>query len=282
MNIRVTESPSHYRNLEQQDIDTLISWINQEDQKVALKIKEALPQLSKLIGVIVEKLKTGGRLFYVGAGSGGRLSVLDVIELPNTFGIPKGKVNVILAGGVEHLVEAKEEREDDTKEGWANLREAGISPADVVVGIAASGTTPFVLEALKACRNHGITTGCIVSNPESPIAEQADYPVEVVTGPEFITGSTRMKSGSAQKMIFDMISTTTMICLGRVEDNSMVNMALINDKAVDRAVRMLVDKSNIADYGEAKRILLQNGSVRKALDALASSETSSVDFTPEL
>lgn len=274
MNIRITESPSLYRNLEQQDIDTLIGWINQEDQKVALEIKSALPQISKLIGAVVEKLANGGRLFYVGAGSGGRLSVLDVIELPNTFGIPKGMVNVILAGGVDHLVEAREEREDDTAEGWGRLTEAGVSDADIVIGIAASGTTPFVLESLKMCRQHGIATGCIVSNPHSPIAEQADYPVEVVTGPEFITGSTRMKSGSAQKMIFDMISTTTMIRLGRVDDNSMVNMALVNDKAVDRAVRMLLDKSAIGDYSEAKRLLLQNGSVKKTLDTLAASEAS--------
>lgn len=272
MDIRITESPSHYRNLEQEDINTLIDWINQEDQKVALAIRKALPGVGRLIEVIVDRLKVGGRLFYVGAGSGGRLSVLDAIELPNTFGVPKGVVNVILAGGVEHLVEAREEREDDTTEGWNRLTEAGVSPADIVVGIAASGTTPFVLETLKQCRQRGITTGCIVSNPDSPIAGQADYPVEVITGPEFITGSTRMKSGTAQKMIFDMISTTTMIQLGRVQDNSMVNMALINDKAVDRAVRMLLEKSDLEDYNEAKRVLLQHGSVRKALDALAGSE----------
>ncbi len=272
MNMRITESPSHYRNLEQKDIDTLIDWINQEDQKVALAIREELPKVGRLIAAIVDRLKAGGRLFYVGAGSGGRLSVLDVIELPNTFGVPKGVVNVILAGGVEHLVEAREEKEDDTTEGWARLTEAGISPADIVVGIAASGTTPFVLETLKKCREQGITTGCIVSNPDSPIAAQADFPVEVITGPEFIAGSTRMKCGTAQKMIFDMISTATMIQLGRVLDNSMVNMVLINDKAVDRAVRMLLDKSSLEDYNEAKRILLQYGSVRKALDALAGSE----------
>ncbi len=273
MSIRITESPSRYRNLEQQDVDTLIGWINEEDQKVALAIKEALPQLSKLIGTVVAKLKAGGRLFYLGAGSGGRLAVLDVIELPNTFGAPKGMVNVILAGGVENLVDALEEREDDTTEGWNSLLEARVSPADIVVGVAASGTTPFVLEALKKCREHGITTGCIVNNPASPIAAQADLPVEVVMGPEFITGSTRMKSGTAQKMIFDMISTTVMIRLGRVEDNSMVNMALINDKAVDRAVRMLLDKSDLADYEDAKQLILKNGSVRKALDALAASGT---------
>ena len=272
MDMRITESSSHYRNLEQQDITTLIDWINQEDQKVALVIREALPSVGRLIAAIVDRLKTGGRLFYVGAGSGGRLSVLDVIELPNTFGVAKGMVNVVLAGGVEHLVEAREEREDDTAEGWNSLTESGISPADIVVGIAASGTTPFVLETLRHCRQEGIATGCIVNNPDSPIAAQADYPVELVTGPEFITGSTRMKSGTAQKMIFDMISTTTMIQLGRVLDNSMVNMVLINDKAMDRAVRMLIEKSDLEDYNEAKRILLQYGSVRKALDALAGSE----------
>lgn len=270
LNMKITEKSSHYRNLEHQNIDTLVNWINQEDQTVALKIKEALPQISKLIAAIVEKLKSNGRMFYVGAGSGGRLSVLDVIELPNTFGVPKNMVNVVLAGGVENLVAALEEREDDTNAGWAGLQEMGVNPQDIVIGIAASGSTPFVLEALKKCRAHGIATGCIVSNPDSPIAQYADYPVEVITGPEFITGSTRMKSGTAQKMIFDMISTTAMIRLGRVEDNSMVNMALLNDKAVDRAVRMLLDKSDLDNYDRAKQLLLQNGSVRKALDTLAS------------
>ncbi|MCO5238033.1 MAG: N-acetylmuramic acid 6-phosphate etherase [Chitinophagaceae bacterium] len=265
---RITEQPSLYRHLEKMSVEELTAGINQEDKKVALAIEQALPQLNKLIHAIVEKLKQGGRMFYLGAGSGGRLSVLDALELPTTYGIPGGIVNVVLAGGVEHLAEAPEEKEDDAEAGWIALKEHNISPKDIVVGISASGTTPFVLGALKECRAAGITAGCIVSNPDSPIAAAAAIPVEVITGPEFVTGSTRMKCGTAQKMIFDMISTTTMIQLGRVEDNSMVNVLLINDKITDRAVKILMDKAGIPDYGQAKTILLQHGSVRKAMDAL--------------
>lgn len=265
---RITEQPSLYRHLEKMSVAELTASINNEDKKVALAIEKALPQINALIAAIEEKLQNGGRMFYLGAGSGGRLSVLDVIELPTTYGIPKGVVNVILAGGVEHLIEAREEKEDDREAGWIALQEHQISDKDIVVGISASGTTPFVLTSLKKCREQGITTGCIVSNPDSPIAAEADLPVEVITGPEFVTGSTRMKCGTAQKMIFDMISTTTMIRLGRVEDNSMVNVMLINDKITDRAVKILMDKAAITDYTEAKKILLKHGSVRKAMDAL--------------
>lgn len=266
MELRVTESPSAHRQLEKKSVDELIGLINQEDQSVAFQIKQALPQLSRLIKVIVEKVRKGGRLFYVGAGSGGRLSVLDVIELPTTYGIPRGVFNVILAGGIDRLADALEEREDDTEEAWEQLQAANVSADDIVVGISASGTTPFVLAALQQCEKQGITTGCIVSNPNAPIAAVSTYPVEVITGPEFITGSTRMKCGTAQKMIFDIISTTTMIQLGRVEDNNMVNVALINDKITDRAVRMLMAKSGIADYDGAKSILLEHGSVKQALE----------------
>ena len=269
MELRVTESPSAHRHLEKKSVDELVSLINQEDQSVAYQIKQALPQLSALIKAIVEKVGAGGRLFYVGAGSGGRLSVLDVIELPTTYGVPKGVFNVILAGGIDRLADALEEREDDTEEAWEKLQAANVSSNDIVVGVSASGTTPFVLSALRQCGSHGITTGCIVSNPDSPIAEASNFPVEVITGPEFITGSTRMKCGTAQKMIFDMISTTTMIQLGRVEDNSMVNVALINDKITDRAVRMLMDKSGLVDYDEAKLILLEHGSVKHALEHIS-------------
>lgn len=266
MDLRVTESPSVYRHLEKKSVDELIGLINQEDQSVAVQIKRALPQISQLIKAIVGKVSTGGRLFYVGAGSGGRLSVLDVIELPTTYGVPKGIFNVILAGGIDRLADALEEKEDDTTEAWEKLQAVDVTSSDIVVGISASGTTPFVLAALQQCKQHGIDTGCIVSNPDSPIAAASDFPVEVITGPEFITGSTRMKCGTAQKMIFDMISTTTMIQLGRVEDNSMVNVALINDKITDRAVRMLMEKTGIADYDGAKLILLKHGSVKQALE----------------
>lgn len=249
-------------------VEELTANINNEDKLVAVAIEKALPSLNSLIHAIVDKLKNGGRMFYVGAGSGGRLSVLDAIELPTTYGIEKGIVNVILAGGIPRLAEAREEMEDNVMEGWEELKKQSISDKDIVVGITASGTTPFVVGALKECKKNKITTGCIVSNPDSPAADQADFPVEVITGPEFVTGSTRMKCGTAQKMIFDMISTTTMIQLGRVEDNKMVNVMLINDKITDRAVKMLMEKGKIADYDEAKTILFAHGSVRKALDYL--------------
>ncbi len=242
--------------------------INAENAAVSKAINEALPQINKLIDAIVHKLKEGGRMFYVGAGSGGRLSVLDVIELPTTFGIEKGIVNSILAGGIEHLVDAREEMEDNYNEGWERLNKERVTANDIVIGISASGTTPFVLGALEACRKNSIATGCIVSNPASPIAAYADYPVEVVTGPEFITGSTRMKCGTAQKIIFDMISTTVMIQLGRVEDNQMVNVMLINKKITDRAVKMLMGRSGITSYEEAKTLLLKHGSVKNAIDHL--------------
>jgi N-acetylmuramic acid 6-phosphate etherase len=265
---RITEQPSSYRNLEKMSVEELTKNINNEDKLVAIAIEKALPSLNKLITAIIQKLKNGGRMFYLGAGSGGRLSVLDAIELPTTYGIEKGIVNVILAGGIPRLAEAREEMEDSVMEGWNELQQHGISEKDIVVGITASGTTPFVVGGLAECRKNNITTGCIVSNPDSPAAAQADYPVEVITGPEFVTGSTRMKCGTAQKMIFDIISTTTMIQLGRVEDNKMVNVLLINDKITDRAVKILMEKSGIADYDEAKTILLKYGSVKKAMDYL--------------
>jgi N-acetylmuramic acid 6-phosphate etherase len=266
--IKITEHPSHHRHLETKTVEEITSLINMEDASVATAIKKAIPEINRLIHAIVDKLKHDGRMFYLGAGSGGRLSVLDVIELPTTFGIEKGLVNSILAGGTEHLIEAREEMEDNFSEGWERLTNENVSAKDIVIGISASGTTPFVLGALEACRKNNITTGCIVSNPGSPIAEVADFPVEVITGPEFITGSTRMKCGTAQKMLFDMISTTVMIQLGRVEDNQMVNVMLINDKITDRAVKMLMGKTGIADYEEAKKILLEHGSVKTASDYL--------------
>ena len=266
--IRITEQPSHYRHLEKKSIEELTAAINHEDKIVPRAIEKALPQLNKLIAAVVQKLKQGSRMFYIGAGSGGRLSVLDAIELPTTYGIRKGMVNVILAGGVDRLADALEQMEDDATTGWLSLQQANISADDIVIGITASGTTPFVLGALTECRGNNITTGCIVSNPDSPVAAVADYPVEVITGPEFITGSTRMKCGSAQKMVFDIISTTTMIQLGRVEDNRMVNVLLINDKITDRAVKMLMEKTDITNYDEAKKILRHHGSVKATLDHL--------------
>lgn len=269
---RITEQPSRYDHLETKSVDELVTLINNEDATVAVAIQKALPQVSLLIQAIVEKLRNGGRMFYLGAGSGGRLSVLDALELPTTYGIPKGIVNVILAGGVENLAEAPEEKEDDVQEVIDRLNAAQVSEKDIVIGISASGSTPFVLAGLLECGRKGVTTGCIVSNPGSAIAAAASLPVEVITGPEFITGSTRMKCGTAQKMLFDMISTTVMIQLGRVEGNSMVNVKLINDKITDRAVKMLMQKAGISGYEKAKAILLEHGSVKNAMTALGQNQ----------
>ncbi len=265
-NIRVTEQPSLYRHLEIKTVDQLIKDINTEDKKVALAIESELPAISKLISALETKLKNGGRMFYVGCGTGGRLAVVDIIELPNTYGIEKGLINVILAGGLERFVEAPEEKEDEVEEGWNALVKEKVSQNDIVVGISASGTTPFVLGALKRCRENNITCGSIVNNPNSPISNYADYPVEIVMGPEFVTGSTRMKCGTSQKMVLDMISTTLLIRLGRVEDNKMVNVRLINDKVVDRSVRMILSATGIEDYNLAKDILLKCGNVKKSVD----------------
>jgi N-acetylmuramic acid 6-phosphate etherase len=265
---RITEQPSKYDDLEKKSVDELISTINSEDQLVALAIRKELPQIAKLINAIEKQLKNGGRMFYLGAGSGGRLSVLDIIELPNTYGIEPGLISCILAGGVENLVLAPEEREDDIHEGWERLQQNNITGKDIVVGISASGNTPFVLAALKKCKENGIPCGSIVNNPNAPISEYSDYPIEIVMGPEFVTGSTRMKCGTAQKMVFDMISTTTLIRLGRVEGNRMVNVRLINNKVVDRSVKKIKEKSGITDYEQAKALLLKCGNVKKSLDYL--------------
>jgi N-acetylmuramic acid 6-phosphate etherase len=264
--LKITEQASNYRHLEKMSIEEITKNINKEDQTVAYAIERALPSINNLINAIVVKITGGGRLFYVGAGSGGRLSVLDVIELPTTFGVSNNVFNVILAGGKEHLIEAPEEKEDDVEAAWKMLNTHKVSNLDIVIGISASGSTPFVLSALKECRKSHITTACIVSNPNSTIAEQADFPVEVITGPEFISGSTRMKCGTAQKIIFDMISTTTMIKMGRIQDNEMVHVKLINDKIIDRAVKILMRNTEIPNYNEAKELLLKQGSVKKAED----------------
>ncbi|WP_298652133.1 N-acetylmuramic acid 6-phosphate etherase [uncultured Proteiniphilum sp.] len=269
---RITEQPSLYRHLEKMSVDELITNINREDQKVAPAIEKELPQISKLITAIEERLRAGGRLFYLGAGSGGRLSVLDKVELPNTFGIEKGVINCLLAGGEENLLQVLEEKEDDTEDAWQQMQQYRVNGNDFVLGISASGTTPYVLAGLKKCKELNIPCGCMVNNPDSPIAAISDYPVEVITGPEFVSGSTRMKCGTVQKMLFDMISTTVLIRLGRVEDNRMVNVRLINNKAVDRSVKMLQEKRGISDYEQAKALLLSSGSVKKAMDYIDSQQ----------
>lgn len=265
---KVTEQSSKYRNLEKMSIRELLTNINTEDQQVPLVVAKAIPQIEKLVTVISDKMLAGGRLFYIGAGTSGRLGVLDASEIPPTYGLPQGLVIGIIAGGQEAIRKPIEHAEDSWEQGWLDLEKHQISEKDVVVGIAASGTTPYVIGALKEARLRGIITGCITNNAGTPLAAAAEYPIEVVVGPEFVTGSTRMKSGTAQKLVLNMISTSVMIQIGRVEDNKMVNMQLTNAKLVDRGTRMLMEKAGITDYEQAKELLLKYGSVKKAIEAI--------------
>jgi N-acetylmuramic acid 6-phosphate etherase len=263
---KVTEQPSKYRHLEKMSVGEIIKNINKEDAGVSAAVGKALPQIKKLITAVAEKMKGGGRLFYIGAGTSGRLGILDASECVPTYGVPKGLVIGIIAGGKKAIVDAVENAEDDTMQGWIDLQAYKITSKDVVVGIASSGTTPYVIGALKKCKENKIITGSIACNPKSPISAVADFPVEIIVGPEFITGSTRMKSGTAQKMVLNMISTTAMIQLGRVEDNKMVNMQLTNQKIVKRGTRMLMEKTGIKDEATAQALLLKYDSVKKAIE----------------
>ncbi len=262
----ITEQPSHYRHLETMLVKEIIQHINEEDKKVAIAVEKALPQIEKLIEAVADKMLAGGKLFYIGAGTSGRLGILDASECPPTYGVPYNLVQGIIAGGFNAIIRAAEFAEDDTNQGWVNLQSKNVSDKDFVVGIAASGTTPYVIGALQHCKKNNIETGCITCNENTPLSKCADYPVEVITGSEFVTGSTRMKAGTAQKMVLNMISTTVMIKLGRVEDNSMVNMQLNNDKLIDRGVKMLMQQANLTDYTDAKKVLLRFKSVKKAVD----------------
>lgn len=264
---KITESDSSYRHLEKMSIAELMININNEDQKVAAAVARSIPQIEKLVEVISDKMLMGGRLFYIGAGTSGRLAVVDASECPPTYGIPYGLVIAVIAGGDRAITQAVENAEDDRGQGWKDLNDFNVSDKDVVLGIAASGTTPYVIGALEECRKMGIMTGSISCNPDSPVSAVADFPIEVVVGPEFVTGSTRMKSGTAQKLVLNMISTSVMIQLGRVEDNKMVNMQLTNDKLVDRGVKMLMHKLGLDEYEKAKELLLKYGSVKKAAEA---------------
>ena len=262
----ITESESNYRHLEKMPVAEILYNINKEDKTVPAAIEKAIPKIESLVQAIVDKMLAGGRLFYIGAGTSGRLGIVDASECPPTYGVAYGLVIGIIAGGEKAITEAVEFAEDDTEQGWIDLKKHSINEKDVVIGIAASGTTPYVIAALDACRANSITTGSICCNPNAPLSAAADFPVEVVVGPEFITGSTRMKSGTAQKLVLNMISTTVMIQLGRVEDNKMVNMQLTNDKLVDRGVKMLMEKASIGDYDEARKLLLHTGSVKSAIE----------------
>ena len=261
---RITEESSVYRHLEKMSITEILTNINQEDQKVPFAITGVIAQIEALVHAIADKMLMGGRLFYIGAGTSGRLGIVDASECPPTYGVPYGLVIGIIAGGKKAITEAVEFAEDDIEQGWKDLQYYDASSKDVVIGIAASGTTPYVIGALDTCRKRGITTGSISCNPASPISNSADYPIEVIVGPEFVTGSTRMKSGTAQKLVLNMISTAVMIRLGRVEDNKMVNMQLTNEKLVDRGVKMLMEDIGMTDYDKARELLLKYGSVRNA------------------
>src|SRR6476660_759714 len=265
--LKITEQASEYHHLEKMSVLEILSHINEEDQTVPFAVAEAIPQIESLVHAITDKMLMGGRLFYIGAGTSGRLAIVDASECPPTYGVTQGLVIGIIAGGEKAITTAVEFAEDDKEQGWKDLLEFNVSDKDVVIGIAASGTTPYVIGALEECRKKGIITGSIACNPNSPVSAAADYPIEVVVGPEFVTGSTRMKSGTAQKLVLNMISTSAMIQLGRVEDNKMVNMQLTNDKLVDRGTKMLMERSHIKDYEEAKKLLLKYGSVKKASEA---------------
>lgn len=262
--IKVTEQPSHYRHLEKMSIGELLININKEDKTVPDAIEKAIPQIKKLVGAISDKMLAGGRLFYIGAGTSGRLAVVDASECPPTYGVPQGLVIAVIAGGDAAITQAVENAEDDWQQGWADLEAHHINEGDVVVGIAASGTTPYVIGALEEAKKRGILTGSITNNPGSPLATVADFPIEVEVGPEFVTGSTRMKSGTSQKLILNMISTAAMIQLGRVEDNKMVNMQLTNEKLIDRGTKMIMEKLKLDHYETAKSLLIKYGSVKKA------------------
>lgn len=262
---RTTESDSKYNALEKMSVKELLKNINKEDKSVPLAVEKQLPSIEKLVNVIVKQMQKGGRLFYMGAGTSGRLGIVDASECPPTYGVPQGMVIGIIAGGDKAIRKAVEFAEDDTKQGWKDLSKYKINKKDVVIGIAASGSTPYVIGALEACNENGIATGCIVCNKGSKVAKAAKYKIEVVVGPEFVTGSTRMKSGTAQKLTLNMISTSVMIKLGRVKGNKMVDMQLSNNKLVDRGT-LMVSKELKVSYKKANELLLKYGSVRKAVD----------------
>lgn len=249
-------------------IREILTHINEEDKKVPDAVEKAIPQIESLVSVIADKMLAGGRLFYIGAGTSGRLGIVDASECPPTFGVSHDLVIGIISGGDAAIRKSVEFAEDSYEQGWIDLQQYEVSEKDVVVGIAASGTTPYVIGALKACREHGIVTGSITCNPGAPVSNEADHPIVIIAGPEFITGSTRMKSGTAQKLALNMISTTVMIQLGRVEDNKMVNMQLSNEKLVDRGIRMVMEKTGLEDYDAVKALLLAHGSVKKVIDEL--------------
>lgn len=264
---KITETPSNHDHLEQLDTQTILEKMNQEDKKVAEAVASAIPQIAVLVNGLIERFNKGGRLFYIGAGTSGRLGILDASEIPPTYGLPHDRVIGIMAGGDIAIRKSVEHAEDDTAQAWKDLMDFDINTNDTVVGIAASGTTPYVLGGVEDARNKGILTAGITNNPGSPLARIAEIPIEISVGPEFVTGSTRMKSGTSQKLALNMISTALMIGIGRVKGNKMVNMQLSNNKLVDRGTRYVMEGLNM-NYEEAQAVLKEYGSVKKALDAL--------------
>ncbi|WP_111308412.1 N-acetylmuramic acid 6-phosphate etherase [Confluentibacter sediminis] len=262
--IKTTEQDSHYNNLETMSVSELLVNINNEDKTVPLAVEKALPQIEKLIHQIVSKLKIGGRLFYIGAGTSGRLGILDASECPPTFGVSHNLVIGLIAGGDTAIRKAVEFAEDSITLGWQDLQSHNITDNDIVVGIAASGTTPYVISALEMCNKNNIITGCITCNGDSPLSKTSQFPIEVIVGPEFVTGSSRMKAGTAQKMVLNMITTTTMIQLGHIKGNKMVDMQLSNNKLVDRGIKMIISELNISEK-EAEKLLNAYKSVRLAI-----------------
>ncbi|WP_053992564.1 N-acetylmuramic acid 6-phosphate etherase [Mangrovimonas sp. TPBH4] len=263
--IKITEQDSNYNNLESMSLSDLLANINAEDKTVPLAVEKALPQIEALVSQIVAKLKEGGRLFYIGAGTSGRLGILDASECPPTFGVPHDLVIGLIAGGDSAIRKAVEFAEDSTTQAWEDLSQYEISSKDVVVGIAASGTTPYVISGLEQCNQHNIITGCITCNQQSPISKTAQFPIEVIVGPEFVTGSSRMKAGTAQKLVLNMITTSTMIQLGRIKGNKMVDMQLSNDKLVNRGTRMLMEELQISE-DKAQELLNKYKNVRTAIE----------------
>ena len=262
---RTTESNSRYHHLEKMSVTELLKNINKEDKTVPLAIEKVIPKIEKLVNVIVKQMRQGGRLFYIGAGTSGRLGIVDASECPPTYGVPQGLVIGLIAGGDKAIRKAVEFAEDNTQQGWKDLQQHKINSKDVVIGIAASGSTPYVIGALEYCNKNDITTACIVCNKGSNVANVAKHKIEVVVGPEFVTGSTRMKSGTAQKLVLNMVSTSVMIQMGRVKGNKMVDMKLSNNKLVDRGTKMVADELKVS-YKKANELLLKFGSVRKAVD----------------
>ncbi len=261
---KITESDSPYSDIEKMSTEQILQTINKEDQTVASSVKKVLPQIKILVDQITTKIQSGGRLFYMGAGTSGRLGILDASECPPTFGVDKDLVIGLIAGGDTAIRNAVEFAEDSLSQGWEDLKAKNISTKDVVIGIAASGTTPYVLGALEQCNQHDITTGCITCNVGSPLSVLAKFPIEVVVGPEFITGSSRMKAGTAQKMILNMISTAVMIKLNRIKGNKMVDMQLSNNKLVERGTKMIMDELNLSQLA-AETLLLKHKNVRAAI-----------------